>query len=133
MAGHIGLILSGGGARGAYEIGVLSALLPWLEHRHGQRPDVIVGTSVGALNTAYIAAKAGEDIEQLAAGGAQLWREIRYRDVLSPFLSPGELNEVVRLVASFFSAGVTIFVNLSGLSATNCCILESHSRDSAAG
>jgi NTE family protein len=73
MAEHIGLILSGGGARGAYEIGVLSELLPWLGREHAQRPDVIVGTSVGALNTAYIAAKADEDMEQLVADGARLW------------------------------------------------------------
>ena len=56
MAENIGLILSGGGARGAYEIGVLSELLPWLERDHDQRPDVSVGTSVGALNTALPAA-----------------------------------------------------------------------------
>jgi len=112
MAEGIGLILSGGGARGAYEIGVLSELLPWLEREHAQRPDVIVGSSVGVLNTAYIAAKAGEEIEQLVADGARLWHEIRYRDVLAPFLSPGELNELVRLTASFFSAGVAPYTLL---------------------
>ncbi|MBV8220684.1 MAG: patatin-like phospholipase family protein [Solirubrobacterales bacterium] len=112
MAEQIGLILSGGGARGAYEIGVLSELLPWLGREHAQRPDVIVGTSVGALNTAYIAAKADEDIERLVAGGAQLWRGIRYRDVLVPFLSPRELNELARLAASFFSAGVAPYTLL---------------------
>jgi NTE family protein len=106
MAEGIGLILSGGGARGAYEIGVLSELLPWLERERAQRPDVIVGTSVGALNAAYIAAKAAEDIARLVGDGARLWREIRYRDVLAPFLSPGELNELVRLAASFFWSGV---------------------------
>lgn len=112
MAEHIGLILSGGGARGAYEMGVLSELLPWLEREHGQRPDVIVGTSVGALNAAYIAAKAGQDAEQLAADGARLWREIHFSDVLAPFLSPGELHEVGRLAASFFSAGVAPYTLL---------------------
>jgi NTE family protein len=100
------LILSGGGARGAYEIGVLSELLPWLEQEHGQRPTVIVGTSVGALNAAFIAANMGGEMEQLGADGARLWREIGYADVLAPFLSPGGLNGVVRLAASFFSAGV---------------------------
>src|SRR5271165_2264154 len=112
MAEDIGLILSGGGARGAYEIGVLSELLPWLEREHAQRPNVIVGTSVGALNTAFIAAKAGEEMERLVADGARLWREIRYRDVLAPFLSAGELNEFVRLAASFFSAGVAPYTLL---------------------
>ena len=112
MAQHVGLILSGGGARGAYEIGVLSELLPWLGREYAQRPDVIVGTSVGALNAAYVAAKAGEDIEQLVADGIRLWREIGYRDVLAPFLSPGELSELARLTASFFSAGVAPYTLL---------------------
>lgn len=44
------LILSGGGARGAYECGVYKAL--W---DRGIVPDVLVGTSVGAINAAAIA------------------------------------------------------------------------------
>jgi hypothetical protein len=54
-------------------MGILWELLPWLERDHGQRPDVIVG----ALNAAYIAAKAGQDAEQVAADGARLWRPRR--------------------------------------------------------
>ena len=50
----IGLVLSGGGARGAYEAGVMSVLLPALEAR-GERPNIYVGTSVGAINAAYLA------------------------------------------------------------------------------
>jgi NTE family protein len=112
MAEAIGLILSGGGARGAYEIGVLSELLPWLEQQHGQRPNVIVGTSVGALNTAYLAAKAADDTQQLVADGGRLWGDIRYRDVLAPLLSFAELKELVRLAASFLSAGVAPYALL---------------------
>lgn len=44
------LILSGGGARGAYECGVYKSL-----HKHGIEIDVLVGTSVGAINAAAIA------------------------------------------------------------------------------
>jgi predicted acylesterase/phospholipase RssA len=51
---QIGLVLAGGGVRGAYEVGALSALAPALEAR-GERPRIIVGTSVGALNGAYLA------------------------------------------------------------------------------
>jgi NTE family protein len=48
------LVLSGGGARGAYEVGVLR----YIRERLGvdTRFDVITGTSVGAINGAYIAA-----------------------------------------------------------------------------
>jgi hypothetical protein len=51
------LVLSGGGARGSYEVGVLSELLPELERR-GEAPSIIVGTSVGAFNAAFLAANA---------------------------------------------------------------------------
>jgi len=53
----VALVLAGGGARGAYEAGALSVLLPVLEDR-GQRPRILVGTSVGALNTSFLAANA---------------------------------------------------------------------------
>src|SRR5437764_15282128 len=47
--GTVGLVIAGAGARGAYEMGALSVLLPWLR-RHGQSPRIVVGTSAGAMN-----------------------------------------------------------------------------------
>src|SRR4051794_18517566 len=44
-------VLGGGGVLGAAEVGMLQALLD-----HGVRPDLIVGTSVGAINGALVAA-----------------------------------------------------------------------------
>lgn len=44
-------VLGGGGHHGAFEVGMLQALL-----EQGVRPDMVVGTSVGALNGAAIAA-----------------------------------------------------------------------------
>jgi NTE family protein len=102
----IGLVLAGGGARGAYEVGVLSVLLPWLDERHGQRPDVIVGTSVGALNAAYLAANSNETPADLVERGTNAWLEINYRDVLAPLLSLGELATVSRLTISLLIRGV---------------------------
>jgi len=92
---EIGLVLAGGGARGAYEVGVLSVLLPYLEAR-GERPGIIVGTSIGALNGAYLAATANLPASDSIAGGVELWRKVRYRDILDPLLSPGELGRVLR-------------------------------------
>ena len=107
MADGIGLVLAGGGARGAYEIGALSVLLPWLEGEHGQRPDVVVGTSVGALNTAYIAAHAHQPTADVVAEGVRIWSEIEYSDVLAPLVSPGEISTVLRLAGSFVLGGVS--------------------------
>ncbi|MBL8742254.1 MAG: patatin-like phospholipase family protein, partial [Myxococcales bacterium] len=55
-ASSIGLVLSGGGARGAYEIGVLSYVA---EHLPSvlDRVRVVTGTSVGAVNGAFLASR----------------------------------------------------------------------------
>jgi NTE family protein len=86
--GHVGLVLAGGGARGAYEIGALSILLPAL--KASERPQIVVGTSVGAINAAYLAAQADEPVAQIAEGGPELWRKISYGSVLRPLVSPAE-------------------------------------------
>ena len=44
-------VLGGGGHRGAYEVGMLKALV-----EAGIRPDLVVGTSIGALNGVVVAA-----------------------------------------------------------------------------
>lgn len=51
------VILSGGGANGAYEVGVLKALLTGQSLATGNEvldPDVFTGTSVGAFNAAFL-------------------------------------------------------------------------------
>lgn len=62
------LVLSGGGAMGALQVGLLRVLV-----RRGFRPGRIVGTSVGALNGAFLAFYPNEDgVERLA----EIWRGI---------------------------------------------------------
>ena len=53
-------MLSGGGARGAYEAGVLRYLLEELPQRLGRQPrfDIITGASVGAIHACFLAATA---------------------------------------------------------------------------
>lgn len=46
---RVALVLQGGGALGAYQAGVVEALL-----QHGLMPDWVVGTSVGAVNAAIV-------------------------------------------------------------------------------
>jgi NTE family protein len=50
MTGRIAFVLGGGGVLGAVEVGMLQALMEM-----GVRPDIVVGTSVGALNGALVA------------------------------------------------------------------------------
>ncbi|MEV0160057.1 patatin-like phospholipase family protein [Nonomuraea fuscirosea] len=54
-------VLGGGGVLGAHEVGMLRAL-----DEAGIRPDLVVGTSVGALNGAVVAAAPGEAVGLLA-------------------------------------------------------------------
>jgi NTE family protein len=49
-SGYTAFVLAGGGARGALQVGMLRALM-----EHGERPDVIIGTSIGAWNGAWLA------------------------------------------------------------------------------
>ena len=53
------LILSGGGARAAYQVGVLKAVARLLPRRTHNPFPVISGTSAGAINALAIASNAG--------------------------------------------------------------------------
>ncbi|CAN7657112.1 patatin-like phospholipase family protein [Duganella sp. LjRoot269] len=50
MPGQVVLVLQGGGALGAYQLGVYQAM-----HEAGVEPDWVIGTSIGAINGAIIA------------------------------------------------------------------------------
>ena len=56
------LVLSGGGARGAYEAGVLQYVFGPLARQLGKPPKihVYIGTSVGAVNTCFMAGHADD-------------------------------------------------------------------------
>jgi NTE family protein len=64
------LVLSGGGARAAYQVGVLQAIAGWLPPGSPVPFAVLVGTSAGAINAAALAARA----RQLAEAVAELER-----------------------------------------------------------
>jgi NTE family protein len=54
--GQVVLVLQGGGALGAYQVGVYEAL-----HEAGVEPDWIIGTSIGAINAGIIAGNKPQD------------------------------------------------------------------------
>lgn len=66
-------VLSGGGNRGAFQVGALHALL-----EHKVYPDMIVGCSAGALNAAFLAREISMTrVEKLAA----VWRHTTKEDI----------------------------------------------------
>jgi NTE family protein len=79
----VALILSGGGARGAYEVGVLSYALDHLAHvaRRPTRIDLVLGTSVGAINGCFLASHMSEPVFGIRRL-ANLWSDVRVDEVL---------------------------------------------------
>jgi NTE family protein len=93
----IAAVLPGGGARGAYEIGAMSVLLPALEAR-GERVTVWCGTSVGAINAALLASLAHRPVAEQVDHAIALWLEMRKQDVIARIVGHGGVRTLVRLV-----------------------------------
>ncbi len=91
MGRTIGLVLSGGGARGAYEFGALEVLAPVLD----EPVRAVVGTSAGGLGAAYLAANAQDGLEAAARSGGEKWLEVEIGEVIGPLWSPRELARVL--------------------------------------
>jgi NTE family protein len=80
-------VLGGGGLLGAHEVGMLRAL-----SEAGVRPDLVVGTSIGAVNGAFVAA----DPQRAAQRLTELWRG----ESLGRVFSENVLGRAVRLARS---------------------------------
>jgi NTE family protein len=90
---RVAIVLSGGGARGAYEAGALSVLLPVLEDR-GERPRILVGTSAGAVNVSFLASHAQLGIGQLMSEAVASWASMSWGDVARSLVSVASLQRL---------------------------------------
>ena len=73
----LALVLSGGGARGAYQTGVLRCLA---RHFPGLRFPIVTGVSAGAINAAFIAAHPGS-LAEATAELCEIWSGLRDEDI----------------------------------------------------
>ena len=83
MSATTGLVLTGGGARAAYQVGVLKAIAQIRREAAagtGNPFPVITGTSAGALNAAALACRA-DDFDAAVAGLAEVWENFRAEQV----------------------------------------------------
>jgi len=78
------VVLSGGGARGAYEAGVLRFILDTLPGRAGINPDfeIVCGTSVGAIHACFLAATADET-ERRGERLVEIWDRMRVQEIFN--------------------------------------------------
>lgn len=98
-----GLLLTGGGARAAYQVGVLQAIAE-LRRRHGgpegatRNPfDIITGTSAGAINAAALACSA-DDFDAAIAQISNVWENFQAHEVYE-----SDLLSVLRTGARWMS------------------------------
>ena len=76
----VGLVLAGGGARAAYQVGVLMAVARLLPRNAANPFPIISGTSAGAINAVGLAAGAGQ-FRRTTSRLAQMWKTLNVSDV----------------------------------------------------
>ncbi len=102
----IGLVLSGGGARAAYQVGVLKAVAESLPKEMNNPFPIICGTSAGAINTLAIAGRAGPfrlRIKKLEA----IWRQLDAKKVYRTDFF-GVLKNSLNMFFSFLHSGYAL-------------------------
>lgn len=92
----VAVVLAGAGARGAYEAGSLSVILPALG---ASQPRLYVGTSAGAINAVGFAALSHLDPEEAGERALVLWRALRQRQVFHPPLATLVASTARRLMS----------------------------------
>lgn len=102
------MILSGGGARGAYEVGVLWYIFDDLSRMRGGPPriDVLCGTSVGAINACYLTAHLGDPVLGMRRL-VHLWSELQLTRVLG--FGAKQLGGLPRLLLGGGDVGTGLF------------------------
>ena len=106
--GQVVLVLQGGGALGAYQVGVYQAL-----HEAGVEPDWIIGTSIGAINASLIA---GNEPRDRMARLEEFWSRVEQKNAwnLLPEWTgiPGALSywsTIMNGIPGFFEAHAPAF------------------------
>jgi NTE family protein len=98
LPGRVVLVLQGGGALGAYQVGVYQAL-----HEAGIEPEWVIGTSIGAFNAAVIACNGPEErLPQLR----RLWERFERAD------GAAEFSAVLWGIPGFFAPRLPVWGGL---------------------
>ncbi|HEY3849723.1 MAG TPA: patatin-like phospholipase family protein, partial [Steroidobacteraceae bacterium] len=77
----LGLVLTGGGARAAYQVGVLKGIAEQLRRGSGSPFQVVTGTSAGAVSAIALASDAAH-FRHAVYAIEKVWREFRVHHVI---------------------------------------------------
>lgn len=100
------LVLPGGGARAAYQVGVLKAMVEIHRGRGGNPFQILAGTSAGAINAVSMAAGAN-DFQGAARRLEDLWSNLTTDKIYRADLL-GVMRNALRLGLSLFNAGIAV-------------------------
>jgi NTE family protein len=113
MKKRVGLILTGGGARAAYQVGVLKAIAELLPRNAHNPFQVICGTSAGALNAATIAVNA-RNFRKGVRYLNNIWKNFHANQVYRTDLAGVSINTMLWVTGIFLSGlGINKFKNVS--------------------
>lgn len=117
MGFDYGLVLSGGGARGAYQVGVIRAIATLLEEWKIDHPfSIYSGVSAGAISSSYLAAQC-DDFTNASKGLVDLWSQLTSDQIFrTDALSLGKIG--------LQWMGELSFGSLSGNSGTTRALLD---------
>lgn len=97
------LVLSGGGSKGAYQVGALKALC-----ETGAFWTSVHGISVGALNAAWFAMHKPEDQAKSMEGLLEIWNKVKSsKDIYKPW-APFKLNYIMSLWKGSLNTGLPL-------------------------
>ena len=105
--GQAALVLQGGGALGAYQVGVFQAL-----HEAGIELDWVIGTSVGAINAAIIAGnKPADRLDRLT----EFWKQVEHKQTFGFQNFMGAMSRTMQTISlglnGFFRPRAAAFMN----------------------
>lgn len=108
--GDLAIVLTGGGARAAYQVGVLRGIA---SHLPQTRFDIITGVSAGAINAVFLASRPGPlraTVDELT----DLWKNLQVEDVFRVDL-PSLAKHFVQWGLRLVSGGSRVRLPVKGL------------------
>jgi predicted acylesterase/phospholipase RssA len=105
-SGDLAIVLSGGGARAAYQVGAFKALESYLDLQ-AQPIATIIGSSIGAVNGVIFGACLKSGYSDAVTELSTLWRERTFRNSFAGSPSRSFLKAILVATAQWRSPGLT--------------------------